>query len=97
MNNKNTSIQMIADYEGDISNLLNTNVLGEVPILTTRNLVVFPGVVSPILVGREASVKLLSISTSIQIPSLASSVNAIPMLILLYSKTSILREYMPKW
>ena len=33
---------MIADYEGDISNLLNTNVLGEVPILTTRNLVVFP-------------------------------------------------------
>lgn len=50
---------MIADYEGDISNLLNTNVLGEVPILTTRNLVVFPGVVSPILVGREASVKLV--------------------------------------
>ena len=50
---------MIADYEGDISNLLNTNVLGEVPILTTRNLVVFPGVVSPILVGREASVKLI--------------------------------------
>ena len=82
---------MIADYEGDISNLLNTNVLGEVPILTTRNLVVFPGVVSPILVGS------LSISTSIQIPSLASSVNAIPMLILLYSKTSILRVYMPKW
>ena len=50
---------MIADYEGDISNLLNTNVLGEVPILTTRNLVVFPGVVSPILVGREASMLIV--------------------------------------
>ena len=35
----NASIQMIADYEGDISNLFNVNVEGEVPVLATRNMV----------------------------------------------------------
>ena len=51
---------MIADYDGDISSLLNTDIKGEIPILTTRNLVIFPGVVSPILIGREPSIKLIS-------------------------------------
>ena len=50
---------MIADYDGDISNLLNTEITGEIPVLTTRNLIVFPGVVTPILVGRESSVQLV--------------------------------------
>lgn len=59
MSNKNTLIQMIADYDGDISNLLNTEITGEIPVLTTRNLIVFPGVVTPILVGRESSVQLV--------------------------------------
>ena len=27
---------MIADYDGDISNLLNTEITGEIPVLTTR-------------------------------------------------------------
>ena len=50
---------MIADYDGDISNLLNTEITGEIPVLTTRNLIVFPGIVTPILVGRESSVQLV--------------------------------------
>lgn len=54
------SIQMIAEYDGDISTLYGNSPEGEVPILATRNMVVFPAVISPILVGREQSVKLLS-------------------------------------
>ena len=55
----NASIQMIADYEGDISNLFNVNVEGEVPVLATRNMVMFPGVLCPILIGRDNSLKLI--------------------------------------
>ena len=55
----NASIQMIADYEGDISKLFNVQIEGEVPILATRNMVMFPGVLCPILIGRESSLKLI--------------------------------------
>ena len=50
---------MIADYEGDITRLLCGGADGEVPILATRNLILFPGVVSPILIGRSASISLV--------------------------------------
>jgi len=61
MNKKpSTSIQMIADYEGDITNLFKVEVNGEIPILATRNIVLFPGVISPILVGRKISINLIN-------------------------------------
>ncbi len=50
---------MIADYEGDVTTLFNTNVEGEIPILATRNMVLFPGVISPVLIGRKQSLNLL--------------------------------------
>lgn len=50
---------MIADYEGDISDLFSISIEGEVPVLATRNLVMFPGVITPILVGRAASLNLV--------------------------------------
>ena len=56
---QNNGIQMIADYEGDISNLFQVNFEGEIPILATRNLVIFPGVITPIIVGRTASINLM--------------------------------------
>src|SRR5574344_503135 len=59
MNKKYTSIQMIADYESDINKLLDINIPGDIPILATRNLVLFPGILMPVLVGREPSVKLI--------------------------------------
>ncbi|MBR5061743.1 MAG: endopeptidase La [Prevotella sp.] len=55
----NTSIQMIADYEGDISKILEEPFDGEVPILATRDLVMFPGVLNPIIIGRESSNNLI--------------------------------------
>ena len=56
---QSTSIQMIADFDGDISTLLDTKVEGSIPILTTRNMVLFPGVITPILIGRPASLNLV--------------------------------------
>jgi len=57
--NQNTGIQMIADYEGDISNLFEASIEGNVPVLATRNMVLFPGVISPILIGRTESLNLI--------------------------------------
>ena len=50
---------MIADVDGDLKDLLNVQVPQAVPILAVRNLVLFPGVVSPILIGRDSSKKLV--------------------------------------
>ena len=57
--NNNTAFQMIADVDGDLSDLIKMNVPSSVPILAVRNLVLFPGVVSPILIGRDSSKKLV--------------------------------------
>ena len=56
---QHNSIQMIADYEGDISSIFNFDSNDEIPILATRNLVLFPGVITPILIGRDISLNLL--------------------------------------
>lgn len=50
---------MIADYEGDVTNLFNVNIDGEIPILATRNIAIFPGVISPVIIGRKQSLNLL--------------------------------------
>ena len=59
MDNKNRSFSMIADVEGDYSDLTNMEMPDALPILAVRNLVLFPGVVSPILIGRESSMSLI--------------------------------------
>ena len=56
----NKAFSMIADIEGDFKDLINNvPTPDEVPILAVRNLVLFPGVVSPILIGRESSSALI--------------------------------------
>ena len=59
MREKSTTIQMIADYDGDIKNLFETEMSGSFPILVTRNIVLFPGIITPIIVGREKSLALV--------------------------------------
>ena len=59
MDNKNRSFSMIADVEGDYSDLTSMEMPDTLPILAVRNLVLFPGVVSPILIGRESSMSLI--------------------------------------
>ncbi|MBQ6202647.1 MAG: endopeptidase La [Prevotella sp.] len=58
-NPNNNSFSMIADYEGEISKLFEGGENGEHPILVTRNLVLFPAVVTPILIGRQQSLNLV--------------------------------------
>ena len=59
-NQNNKGFSMIADIEGDFMDLINSDTPTELPILTVRNLVLFPGVVSPILIGRESSISLIN-------------------------------------
>ena len=57
---KNNTFQMIVDYEGDVNNLFKIEPPEETPILATRNMVLFPGIISPILVGRANSLNLIN-------------------------------------
>lgn len=49
---------MFADYEGELPDF-NTNIEGDIPVLITRNLVMFPGILMPVLVGRKATLTLI--------------------------------------
>jgi len=53
------SISMIADLEGDLTDMIDGDIPSTLPILPVRNIVIFPGVVWPILLGRESSMKLV--------------------------------------
>ncbi len=50
---------MIADIEGDFEEFLRSEMPTKVPILPVRNLVLFPGVVTPILIGRDSSLRVV--------------------------------------
>jgi len=50
---------MIADYEGDVTELIKDREPGTYPILCTRDLVLFPTVLTPIILGRSQSVAVL--------------------------------------
>ena len=51
---------MIADFEGDASVLIKQREAGIYPTLCTRDLVVFPAVLTPIVVGRKKSQELVN-------------------------------------
>ena len=53
------SVHMIADIDGDAKDSYGKYQDGLFPILPTRNMVLFPGVMMPILVGRDKSRKLV--------------------------------------
>ena len=53
------SIQMVADFDGDINSLFSISKDGEMPIIPTRNIVLHPGVLVPIMVTRESTHALI--------------------------------------
>ena len=50
---------LIADFDGDIAEVFRQRVPGILPVLPLRNMMVFPGVLAPVSVGRESSRLLL--------------------------------------
>ena len=50
---------LVADFEGDESSVFEVDVDETLPILPLRNMVLFPGVVMPVAVGRKSSLKLI--------------------------------------
>lgn len=50
---------LIADFDGDISSLFDKEIEEILPVLPLRNMMIFPGVVAPVSVGRESSRKLV--------------------------------------
>ena len=51
---------MIAEYDGDFTkHLLDIEPKDSTPILTTRNLVIFPGIMMPIIIGRDTTLRLI--------------------------------------
>ncbi|MGN0283162.1 MAG: endopeptidase La [Prevotella sp.] len=50
---------MIADIEGDFAMMSNVEMPEILPLLVTRNMVMFPGVVTPIIIARASSHKLI--------------------------------------
>ena len=55
-----SAFSMIADVEGDINALFGKERPTKVPILPVRNMVLFPSVVHPILIGRDSSKSLVA-------------------------------------
>lgn len=63
------AISLIADFDGNEESLFNDNDLGdEMPVLPLRNMVLFPGVVMPVTVGRAASLRLVKDAFKREIP-----------------------------
>lgn len=49
---------LVADFEGDESSVFEVEMDDTLPILPLRNMVLFPGVVLPVAVGRKSSLRL---------------------------------------
>lgn len=57
--NTHTPFSLIADFEGDMNELLRTPSDSSLPALPLRNMMLFPGVVGSVTVGRESSLKVI--------------------------------------
>lgn len=58
-NYRENQVHMIADYEGDVTELIKDREPGTYPIMCTRDLVLFPTVLTPIILGRSQSLAVL--------------------------------------
>lgn len=58
-NERNGAFSLIADFEGNEEKLFEEEIDKCLPILPLRNMVLFPGVVIPVAIGRKSSLKLM--------------------------------------
>ncbi len=57
--NNRKSFSFVAEVSGETDKLMHSNYGGDMPIITLRDNIFFPGTVSPITVGRKYSIKTL--------------------------------------
>lgn len=55
---QDSSLHMFAEFDGDISKIFEQGKEGDMPILTTRNMVCFPGVLASVTIARTATRQL---------------------------------------
>lgn len=55
-----SAFSLIADIDGSEEQLFDVNTEGNFPVLPMRNMVMFPGVVMPVSVGRNSSLRLIN-------------------------------------
>lgn len=58
--NPQTSFSLIADFDGDMETLLRTPFDETLPALPLRNMMLFPGIVGSVTVGRDSSLKVVN-------------------------------------
>ena len=59
MTESENSFSLIADFEGNEEQIFQEAIDDNLPILPLRNMVLFPGVVLPVTIGRKSSLKLV--------------------------------------
>ena len=52
-------VSLIADFDGDIAELLSTEIPQTLPLLPVRNMMLFPGVLSSVMVSRDSSLAVV--------------------------------------
>lgn len=57
---ENGAFSLIADIDGGDERVFDVTIDGNLPVLPMRNMVMFPGVVMPISVGRNSSLRLIN-------------------------------------
>ncbi|MBO5881521.1 MAG: LON peptidase substrate-binding domain-containing protein, partial [Paraprevotella sp.] len=58
IDNNQNPFSFVADFEGDETSVFDVEMDATLPILPLRNMVLFPGVVMPVAVGRKSSLRL---------------------------------------
>lgn len=56
---QDSPLHMFAEFDGDINKIFDQGKEGDMPILTTRNMVCFPGVLASVTIARDATRQLV--------------------------------------
>ena len=62
IDNNQNPFSFVADFEGDETSVFDVEMDATLPILPLRNMVLFPGVVMPVAVGRKSSLRLAKVA-----------------------------------
>lgn len=68
MNTENEDISMLAEIESVPGEVKLEDLDQELPIMTLRNMMMFPSVVMPVTVGRRATLKLVNVALNNKLP-----------------------------